>query len=164
MKRLLFISLAVLTFQNIHSQVAKDSELYLEFKRIDSFLFDNSFNKCKLEMIDSIISNDLEFYHDKGGLDFGKESFMTAMKNNICANWDKKPIRKLVDDSMEIYPLYENNVLYGVIQNGIHEFYIKEPKKELYKTGIAKFTSVWLNENDTWVLKRVLSFDHKPVN
>ena len=83
---------------------------------------------------------------------------------NICSSPNKKPIRKLVEGSMEVYPLYNNGELYGAIQNGTHEFYITDPEKELYRTGIAKFTSTWLLIDGNWVLKNALSFDHKAAN
>ncbi|MEQ8523163.1 hypothetical protein [Gracilimonas sp.] len=55
----------------------------------------------------------------------------------------------------------DNGELYGAIQRGEHEFYILEPGKEMYKTGFARFTHLWLLEDGEWILKRVLSYDHK---
>ena len=77
---------------------------------------------------------------------------------------DHKPIRKLVPGSMELFSLKKNGLLYGMIQRGTHEFYIKEKGKPLYKTGIAKFTHLWLLEDNAWKLKRVLSFDHQAAS
>ena len=107
------------------------------------------------------ISDDLEFYHDQGGLTTNKEDFLNAVKNNICSKPEMKPIRKIVQGSLEVFPLYENGKLYGAIQKGVHDFYIREPSKELYKTSSAKFTHVWILNNNEWILKRVLSYDHK---
>ncbi len=85
---------------------------------------------------------------------------MLSMKNNICSNNPQKPIRKLVEGSLEVFPLYNQGILYGAIQNGTHEFWIKEPNKELYKTGIAKFSTTWLLIEGEWKMKNILSFDH----
>ena len=79
----------------------------------------------------------------------------------MCSTPERKPIRKLVDGSLDVFPLYNEGILYGAIQNGVHEFYIKEPDKELYKTNIAPFTSLWIIEENQWKLKRVLSYDHQ---
>ncbi|MBL4706380.1 MAG: beta-lactamase family protein, partial [Flavobacteriales bacterium] len=74
---------------------------------------------------------------------------------------NRKPIRKLVNGSMEVFSLYNEGKLYGAIQNATHEFYIKEPEKELYKTNIAIFTHLWLLDGNIWKLKRSLSYDHQ---
>ena len=44
---------------------------------------------------------------------------------------------------------------------GMHEFYIKEKGKEDVLTGKARFTHVYLLENNQWILKEVLSYDHQ---
>ena len=139
------------------------AELLKTFVELDNTLFEESFNKCRDEVLPPLISDDFEFYHDVAGIQ-NRTEFLNAIKANICSNMDRKPIRKLVAGSMEVFPLKKDNVLYGVIQRGVHEFYIKEPNKEIYITGIAKFTHLWLLKDKQWQLKRVLSFDHQPVS
>ncbi|SMG25914.1 DUF4440 domain-containing protein [Arenibacter troitsensis] len=152
----------ILLFFNMgHAQVESSSELYRNIMGLDSILFVNGFNNCELKEMEHLIAPDLEFYHDQSGISTSKEDFFKAIKQNICGKGDKKPIRKLVANSMEVYPLYNNGVLYGAIQNGIHEFYIKEANKELYITGIAKFSHVFILQEGMWQLKRVLSYDHR---
>ena len=143
------------------AQVKPDSELFQKLLEKDSLLFDRGFNECKIDEFENFVSEDLEFYHDQGGLTTNKQDFLENVKNNICSNPDKKPIRKLRQESLEVYPLFQNGKLYGAIQKGIHDFYIKEPGKELYMTSSAKFTHVWILEDKEWILKRVLSYDHK---
>lgn len=143
------------------AQVSKDSELFQTLKKNDSLLFDEGFNNCKISAFEHLISQDLEFYHDQGGLTTNKEDFLTNVRNNICSSPDKKPIRKLDAESLQVFPLYRNGKLYGALQMGRHDFFIKEPGKELYKTSTALFTHVWLLEEGKWILKRVLSYDHK---
>ncbi|RTE51984.1 nuclear transport factor 2 family protein [Arenibacter aquaticus] len=144
-----------------HAQLDSSSELYQTIKEVDSILFVEGFNQCKLKEMEPYIAVDLEFYHDKSGLSTSKEAFFEAIKQNICGNGVKKPIRKLVAGSMEVFPLYQNDVLYGAIQHGVHEFYIKEADKDIYITGIAKFSHVFTLQNGVWQLKRVLSYDHQ---
>ena len=143
------------------AQVKPDSELFQKLLEKDSLLFDRGFNECKIDEFENFVSEDLEFYHDQGGLTTNKQDFLENVKNNICSNPDEKPIRKLRQESLEVYPLFQNGKLYGAIQKGIHDFYIKEPGKELYMTSSAKFTHVWILEDKEWILKRVLSYDHK---
>lgn len=163
---LLIIIIILISFSSsfqstVSAQVNSDSDLFKQLKIKDSLLFDVGFNQCKISEFENFISEDLEFYHDQGGLSTNKEDFLNAVRNNICSNPDMKPIRKLVDKSLQVFPLYENGNLYGAIQKGVHDFYIKEPNKELYKTSSAKFTHVWKLKNNNWMLKRVLSYDHQ---
>lgn len=143
------------------SQESRDSDLFLTLKKNDSLLFEAGFNNCDIATLEHIVSEDLEFYHDQGGLTTNKEDFLKNVRNNICSSPNKKPIRKLDPESLQVYPLYQNGTLYGAIQKGQHNFFIREPGKELYQTSTALFTHVWILENGRWMLKRVLSYDHK---
>lgn len=165
MKTLLraLIYLTVLLFSIVmSSQVSKDSELYKALKKNDSLIFDSAFNECKSSDLTSIISKDLEFYHDTGGITNGKEEFLRTVKQNICGNPKVRPYRELVKGSLQVYPLAKDGVLYGAIQKGDHNFYLKENGKTR-PTVTAKFTHLWVLENKKWVLKRVLSYDHQPI-
>src|SRR5690606_33606843 len=64
-------------------------------------------------------------------------------------------------NSLEIYPLKNNGVLYGAIETGIHHFYAIKKDSTEYLTSIAKFNHVWLLENGNWKLSKGLSYDHK---
>jgi hypothetical protein len=125
----------------------------------DSLLFEEGFNKCDLSVVEDMIHTDLEFYHDISGIE-NRTEFLQGFKRNICSAPEKKPIRKLVAGSLEVFSLKNDGKLYGAIQKGVHRFYIKEPDKDLYYTTSAKFTNVWLLENNSWKLKTVLSYDH----
>lgn len=111
-------------------------------------------------ILNDVLSDDLEFYHDTGGIQ-NRGEFFEAYDSNICSGSLKKPIRKLLPGTLRVFELKDNGELYGAIQQGEHEFYISEPGKELYKTGRARFTHLWLLAEGIWTLKRVLSYDHK---
>lgn len=144
------------------SQESTNSDLFKTLKKNDSLIFDSAFNECKSSDLTSIIAEDLEFYHDTGGITNGKETFLKTVKQNICGNPKVKPLRKLVDNSLQVYPLYENGNLYGAIQKGDHNFYLRENGKTR-PTVKSKFTHLWILENKNWMLKRVLSYDHQPI-
>ncbi len=158
---MLALAITLLTQTTFAHEISGD-KLLSEFTALDNLLFEESFNKCRTEVLPPIISADFEFYHDIAGIQ-NKAEFLQAVENNICSNRVRKTIRKLVPDSMEIFPLKKNNVIYGVIQRGIHEFYLRETGKDIRKQGVAKFTHLWLLNNGKWQLKRVLSFDHQAV-
>ncbi len=153
---LIMISLGV----SLNAQVDKNSELFLALKKQDSIFFERAFNRCDLKDLDTAVDKDLTFYHDRGGIQ-DRNKFLENVKNNLCSNPNQKPIRKVDAASLEVFPLYNNDVLYGVIQTGIHHFYIREPNTDDVHTGKARFTHLYLLQNNTWVLKEVLSYDHK---
>lgn len=153
---LLFTSVFI---QTSNAQVEESSELFRELANKDSLLFEQGFNECNLTVTASLISDSLEFYHDVSGVQ-NRDGFFKAIRQNICSGAPQKPIRKLVQGSLEVFPLNDDGKLYGAIQKGVHEFYIKETGKELYQTGTAKFMHVWVLEEESWKLKTVLSYDH----
>lgn len=156
--RLLFVLLGSLL--SAKAQLAKTDSLYLALKQQDSIFFERSFNLCDLDYLDKTTHPEMVFFHDQGGIQH-KAEFMAAVKNNICGNPGQKPIRKAAPQSLEVFPLYSNGQLYGVIQTGIHDFYIRESGKADRQTSRAKFTHVWLLDNGRWLLREVLSYDHK---
>ena len=50
---------------------------------LDSLFFD-AYNNCKLEVFETLISEDIEFYHDRGGLSTSKTGLIASLKNNVC--------------------------------------------------------------------------------
>lgn len=158
-KKLFFLLVLPLPMLSI-SQVDGDSPLFLQIEALDSLLFERGFNECEISAFEAHISEDLEFYHDQGGLSTTRAEFLNDVKQNICSSPQRKPIRRLKEGSLQIFPLYDQGVLYGAIQKGEHDFFIREPGKEPYQTSTAKFTHVWLLQGELWILKRVLSYDH----
>jgi hypothetical protein len=159
-KRNWLILAIILTAFNANAQLAKTDSLFLVFKQQDSIFFERSFNLCDLDYLDKTTHPELVFFHDQGGIQH-KAEFLAAVKNNICGNPDQKPIRKADPLSLEVFPLFQDGRLYGVIQTGIHDFYIRETGKPDRHTSRAKFTHVWLLDNGRWLIREVLSYDHK---
>ena len=160
MQKFIVLFIPVILVTKVNAQIAKDSELFISMKKQDSVFFERCFNKCDFEYLEKVIHKDFIFYHDQGGVQ-DRNLFFERTKNNICSDSLNKPIRKIVPESLEVYPLYNNGILYGVIQNGIHQFYRRQPGKDDILTSTAKFTHLYLLENGNWILKQVLSYDHK---
>ncbi len=122
-------------------------ELYDSIVHMDSVLF-GAFNVCDLPTMASCFSEDIEFYHDQGGLMTNKDTIMAATKRNICG----KVSRVLIAGSIEVYPIAN----YGAIEMGQHYFINnQEPKPD--KPSIGKFVHTWKKENGKWKLTRVIS-------
>lgn len=141
------------------SQSASNAELEAEILAMDAQLFDRGFNQCDLAATESAISDDLEFYHDLAGIQ-DRAAFMVATRENICGNNEIKPIRRLVPDTNEVFPLYNDGELYGAIQRGDHNFYHRRRDGVETLAGSAAFTHLWMLEDGAWRLLRVLSFAH----
>lgn len=153
---LVFIFLSI---GNLKAQIDKKSPLFLELKKQDSIFFERGFNNCDIAYLEKTVADDLKFYHDNGGFQ-DKKLFLERTKQNICGNPNQKPIRKVIENSLEVFPLYNNVELYGAIQSGEHRFYIREKGKQDVLGGQAKFTTVWTKKDGNWVMSDILSYDH----
>ena len=142
----------------------KHTDLFYKIKSLDSLFFEVAYNKCDSVMGRKLISNDFEFYHDQGGalLNESNELASDIMVEDL--SWICNVThRKLVTNSMEVFPLYEENKLYGAIQKGDHQFYKVEDKIPTELKTNAKFIHLWILEDNEWKLKRVFSYDHQKV-
>lgn len=59
-----------------NAQVEESSDLFLALAEKDNILFEQGFNECNLTATESLVSEDLEFYHDVSGLQ-DKELFQS---------------------------------------------------------------------------------------
>jgi len=125
--------------------------LFQTIQSLDAKLFD-AYNHCDLEKFGSLLADDLEFYHDKGGLSTGRQAVVEGVKNNICG----KVTRELVPGTLEVYPIAN----YGAVEIGVHRFHHPQDTENV---GEAKFIHLWQNKDGVWKITRVISFDHHPL-
>ena len=85
----------------------ESQEVYDVIVSMDKKFFD-AYNTCDIPIADSLLSEDIEFYHDLGGLSTSKTQLMDGLKNNICG----KVTRVLQEGSIEVYPIKN----YGAVQ------------------------------------------------
>ena len=122
-------------------------ELYNIIATMDSLYFE-TYNNCDLDKMRSMMSDSIEFYHDRGGLTTSIDDFMLAIKNNICG----KVIRKAVPGSLEVYPIHD----FGAVEIGYHRFFNKnEPENGFSKPD--KYIVIWQYKNGGWKITRVVS-------
>jgi hypothetical protein len=124
--------------------------LFDEISHMDSVLFD-AFNARNLDKIKTLFTEDLEFYHDKGGLDSYQQS-MEKIKKLFDQNNGMR--RELVKGSLEVYPIKD----YGAIEIGAHVFSHVENGKEV--RGTFQFVNIWRKKDGGWKVSRVISYDH----
>lgn len=133
------------------AQINSQEELTAFVLRQDSMLFDLGFHHCDLSQFEAYISEDFEFYHDKNGLTNTKAAFIESIRKGICGSGEAALQRRLLPESTQIFPLFDQGQLYGAVQIGQHHFGDKP----------ARFSHLWIIEEDgRWRLRRVLSYDH----
>ncbi len=147
--------------------VPLQAELENAIRQREAELFDLFFTgKCDLPRFRSMLADDLEFYHDKGGFNArNAEDFVAIFAKNCAeranpAAWRTR--RQLVKGSLHIVPIPG----WGAFEVGDHLFFEKHGvngKETL--AGKAKFAMVWvLGADRQWRLSRVLSFGHRPAD
>ena len=100
----------------------QSGELYDKIARMDSLYF-SAQNECDLDTYASYLSEDFEFYHDKGGFTASKDDEMEDMAI-FCGKEQRtrQPLRReLVDGSLKVYPM-DN---YGALEFCDHVFYLQ---------------------------------------
>jgi hypothetical protein len=137
-----------------------NSELYDLLKNKDSLMFELSYNQLNTSILEELATDDIEFYHDQGGATYTKLDFINGMKGLV--NLSYKARRELVEGSTEVFPMFKNGELYAAILKGEHNFYAKEPNdKPEYLTSSAKYTILWVLQNNEWKMSRIYSYDHQ---
>ncbi|BFO64139.1 nuclear transport factor 2 family protein [Chryseobacterium sp. KCF3-3] len=146
----------------MHAQTEKTDPLYKTIMSKDSLFFSVGYNTCNIQQMENLLSDSFEFYHDKGGFE-DRKNFIIDFKNGLCKSPETYQIKRvLVDKSTEVYPMYKDGKIYAAIQNGDHLFYEKMGSQAGKLVGEAKFTHLWILENNEWKLKNSLSFNHHP--
>ena len=133
--------------QSSSSKSPASRQLFNDLALMDRELFDTIFNKCDVQRVGELVTEDFEFYHDKSGqvAKSGKE-FVDSIRSQCerqSKGIDYRARRVLVRSSLVVYPL--NN--YGAIQMGVHRFF---PLIKGKSSEIARFTHLWKKENGQW--------------
>jgi len=120
---------------------------------LDSVVFD-AFNRCRdpgqLARHASYFAEDVEFYHDTGGVTWSREEMLANTKTNVCGHFR----RELVPGTLKVFPIKG----FGAIAQGSHRFC---PFATGKCEGLADFTIVWREQAGTWQITRVLSYGHR---
>lgn len=148
-----FIVLATVFFSACASarHASPESQpLFDEISNMDRVMFD-AFNAHDAEKLATFFSEDLEFYHDTGGL-LTKSVAMDGMKSNFAKNNGLR--RDLVKDSLEVYPIKS----YGAVEIGAHRFCHVENGRD--DCGVFRFVHVWQRKDGNWKITRAVSYDH----
>ena len=140
---------SVPALESIQSQAELDKAI----SSLDSALFD-AYNRCDLEKFSSFLADDVEFYHDQGGVTLGKQKLTESVKNNICG----KVTRQLVPKTLQVHHMKG----YGAVEIGVHRFH-HPGHEDTEGVGEASFIHLWQYKDGAWKITRVISYDHHAV-
>lgn len=131
-------------------QAATSGELFDTVARLDRDTF-AAFNAHDVGALMARFTDDLEFYHDTGGLTDHRQT-----RENFRGLFARTPDinRALVPGSLEVYPIKDH----GAVEIGEHRFCHQENGRE--DCGTFKFVMIWRREGDGWKISRVISYAH----
>lgn len=136
-------------------QSAPDQALFRTLASLDHALFE-AYNTCDLDKFGAFFAEDVEFYHDKGGVTRTRPALVASVKNNICG----QTRRDLIAGTLEVHPMDG----YGGLQIGMHRFCdSKATQCDDKSGGVGKFIHLWQNKDGAWKITRVISYDHAPA-
>ncbi|MHC9085617.1 nuclear transport factor 2 family protein [Luteimonas sp. RIT-PG2_3] len=127
----------------------------------DEALFAAVFETCDLAALRALVTDDLEFYHDKGGFTARSgQAFVHSVAEGCRSraqpdSWRSR--RELVVDSLRVYPVPG----YGAIEVGTHRFHERQGDGPEALAGSADFSHVWRYADGRWQVSRVLSYAHR---
>ena len=130
----------------VKGQETQDSELYNTIIELDKTYF-KAYNECDMKTQSEFYDDDIEFYHDKGGLATDKTELLKSIERNICG----KVTRTLIEESVEVHPIKG----FGAVQIGMHKFYNNQEPDAISKP--TKFIVVWKKTDSKWLMSRVIS-------
>lgn len=162
--RAIILTLVCLTLTDtVSAQAGSDAkgprELHERIAALDAALFD-AYNRCDIDKVGTFFAEDLEFYHEKGGLTLTRDATLAIMRKNLCGADSNRVRRELVQGSMEVRAI--NN--YGAVQAGEHRFYLTQKGQKEALDGIGKFVMLWRKNGDEWRVSRVISYGFRPPN
>lgn len=130
-----------------------DSRLLATIMALDWAAFD-AFNHCsapdKLRKHADYFSQDVEFYHDTGGVTWSRQEMLANTEKYVCGKFR----RELIPGSVRVYPVKD----FGAIEMGSHRFCQFASGN---CDGLADFTIVWSKQGGDWKITRVLSYGHR---
>lgn len=126
----------------------------------DAVFFQLFFEGCDPEKLATMVTDDFEFFDDRGGLMVTDGAAFVAQYRTRCearrapGGWRTR--REPVPGTVHIYRMNA----YGAVETGEHLFYESHGDGPEALAGQAKFSQVWKLEDGRWKLARVFSYDH----
>ncbi|GAA0473209.1 hypothetical protein GCM10009096_13130 [Parasphingorhabdus litoris] len=144
---------------NAETKPAETAEsVAADLQALDARLFKAAFEDCNMAVLEELLADDLEFYHDRDGLSYtGSDAFIADVKKD-CGGGK----RVLVDGSLTTHMIGD----FGAMQHGRHEFHQIMPDGSSIAREKGVFMHLWKRNPDSgsgWQITRVISYDHEGI-
>ncbi|MBI1684860.1 nuclear transport factor 2 family protein [Caulobacter hibisci] len=128
----------------------------------DEVMFDVMSEQCDAATLATIVADDMEFYHGKGGA-MGRDAFNADYAKSCALKpapdaW--RPRRQLAPGTLKVYAIPG----FGAVEEGTHLFYERKGDGPERLAGKARFSILWkLGPDGRWLMSRTFSIDHAPA-
>jgi ketosteroid isomerase-like protein len=144
------VALAYAPAKGATSAPAQAEPLYGEILQMDDSL-SATFNRHDADALMALFAPDIEFYHDKDGLQH--YAAVNAGFRSLFAQ--NNGIRRERVGTLDVYPVPG----YGAIEIGAHRFCHTENGAQV--CGTFRFVQLWRRDPGGWRLARVVSYGHR---
>ena len=142
---------------------ATSEDLRSQIVAADARLFEVFMERCDPEALRAMVTDDFEFFDDRGGLVATDGDAFVAQYAGRCSGRDApdawRSRREALAETIAVFPIEH----YGAVETGEHVFYERQGDGEERRVGRARFAQMWKREGSSWKLARVFSYDHAPL-
>ena len=117
-----------------------------------------AYNRADPVAMNAFLADDVEFYHDRGGTLIGKKAL--AAVNSEMDGGDHTLRREAIPGTVKFFPMRKDDVVYGYLSTGEHQFIVLPKDKPEFPAGRALFTQLWVLQGKAWKVSRIFSYEH----
>lgn len=154
-------SASIVVAETVKDEEAQES-VAAHLAVLDARLFKAAFEDCDMSVLEKLLDEDLEFYHDRDGLSYTTGKSFIADVAKDCASGSAGGKRVLVPDSMTTHMIGD----FGAMQMGRHEFHEIVPNAPSIAREKGVFIHMWKRtpeKDDGWQITRIISYDHEGI-
>lgn len=136
---------------------SQQDTLTVQVSAMDNQYFE-AYNARNLNIMQELHAEDVEFYHDKGGLLTGKKAVIKSIERFFTK--EERIRSELVPGSRQVFPLAG----VGAVLTANRIFYSMRPGKAERPAETARVIAIWRAlPNNKWEVCRIVSYDHQPI-
>ena len=117
-----------------------------------------AYNRVDPAGMNALLADDVEFYHDRGGSLIGKK-VLAAVNMGMAAS-EHKLRREALPGTVKFFPMRKDDVLYGYLVSGEHQFFVLPKGQPEFLAGRAFFTQLMVLQGTEWKISRIFSYEH----
>ena len=138
---------------------APTPEMTAAITKADADLFAAVFDRCDVDAVAAMTTEDFRFVHDKDG-ESSRAKFVEDMKGHcerVKTGEDFPARRELIPSTLEVWPIDK----YGALEIGTHKFYARIKGKPETLTETGNFMILWKQVDGKWLMAESISYGHK---